>query len=144
MPRKEITTTIKQEIAFNTQNITTSTTTVGNVIDTAAFNGGVNVAFSIGTRTDGTYTPLIEESNSSGSGFTAVADGDLVPQDPSITSVAAEAQAALVASNTQSKIGYIGTKQYIRVSFVSTTVTSGATGLAAMAMKLGDVEPVGV
>jgi hypothetical protein len=141
MPRKEITTTIKREIALNTQNITSSTTTAGNSIDTAGYNGGLNFTFSIGTRTDGTYTPLITESDDN-STFTAVDDIYLVSEDPLATDVAPEVQATLIASNSVSKIGYVGYKRYVKASIVSTSVTSGTTGASVMAELLGDFNPV--
>jgi hypothetical protein len=141
MPRKEITTTIDHDIALTSQSITTSTTTAGTAIDTAGFNGGVNFNFAIGTRTDGTYTPLIEESDDSGSGFTAVDDIYLVKQDPS-SDTAPEAQAALTVSNTTSKVGYVGYKRYVKASIVSSGVTSGTTGAIVLVDKLGDFNPV--
>lgn len=141
MPKYEITTKLKPVIGLNIQAITTSTTTTGSAIDTASFNGGVNITFIAGTLTDGTYTPLITECATSGGSYTAVADEYLVAQDPSNTSVIApEAQAALTASNTVSKIGYIGYLRYIKVALVSTGVTSGGT-LAAVVEKIGDVDP---
>jgi len=141
MPRKEITTTIDRDLALNSQTISSSTTTVGNEIDTAAFNGGVNFTFSIGTRTDGTYTPAITECDTSGGSFTAVDDLYLVKQDPS-SDTAPEAQAALTASNTVSKIGYVGYLRYVKFSVVSSGVTTGTTGAVAMAERLGDFNPV--
>jgi len=141
MPRKEITTVIKSQVALNTANITTSTTTVGNIIDTADFNGGVNFTLSTGTRTDGTYTPLIEDGDAANlSDAAAVDDAFLVKQDTSSTT-APEAQAALAASNAISKIGYKGTKRYVRLSVVSTSVTSGCTGVGAQVHKSADVIP---
>ncbi len=143
MPRKEITTTIRRELALNSQSIVTSTTTVGNVIDTADYNGGVNFTASLGVRTDGVFTPLVEESDVSGSGYTAVDDIYLVKNDPA-SDVAPEAQvaAALIGSNTIAKIGYVGYKRYVRISIVSTVVTSGSTGVQVNAEKLGDVQAV--
>lgn len=142
MPRSEITTKTKPVIGLNIQAITTNTTTTGSAVDTADFNGGVNIVFQAGTLTDGTYTPYITECDTSGGSYTAVDDNDLVAEDPSNTSaVAPEAQAALTASNTVSKIGYVGYKRYIKVALVSTSVTSGGT-LGAVVSKIGDVDPV--
>jgi len=142
MPRSETTTRTKPVIGLNIQAITTNTTTTGSAVDTADFNGGVNIVFQAGTLTDGTYTPLITECDTSGGSYTAVADEYLVAQDPSNTSaIAPEAQAALTVSNTVSKIGYIGYKRYIKVALVSTSVTSGGT-LAAVVSKLSDVAAI--
>ncbi len=145
MPRKEITTSIKREIAFNSQTIATSTTTVGNVIDTADYNDGVNFTMSLGVRTDGVYTPLIEESDIIDSGFTAVDDIYLVKNDEaSLVAPEAQVAAALTASNTIAKIGYVGYKRYVRPSVVSSTVSSGSTGVQINAEKMGDVQQVSV
>lgn len=142
MPKSEITTKTKPVIGLNIQAITTNTTTTGGAVDTADFNGGVNIVFQAGTLTDGTYTPYITESDTSGGSYTAVDDDYLVKQDPS-SAVAPEAQATLTVSNTVSKIGYVGYKRYIKVALVSTSVTSGGT-LAAVVSKLGDVDFVSV
>ena len=141
MPKSEITTRTKPVIGLNIQAITTNTTTTGSAVDTADFNGGVNIVFQAGTITDGTYTPLITESDTSGGSYTAVSDEYLIPQDTSDATIAPEAQAALTASNSVSKIGYVGYKRFIKAALVSTGVTSGGT-LAAVVNKLGDVAPV--
>lgn len=140
MPKSEITTKVKQEFGLNVQTISTDTTTTGSAIDTADYNGGVNVIFFLGTRTDGTYTPLITECATSGGSYTAVADEYLVKQDPS-SDTAPEAQAVLNASNTTSKIGYVGYLRYIKVAFVSSSTSSGSVA-GAIVTKLGDVDPV--
>lgn len=106
------------KVAKNTAAISTSTTTTGVIIDT---NGYESLEFIVqsGAYTDGTYTPLIEESDAANlSGSNAVADEDLL---------GLEADAAVSAANTVKRIGYIGHKRYVRLSLVSTSVTSGAT-----------------
>lgn len=142
MPKSEITTKYKQEFGLNVQTISTSTTTTGSAIDTADYNGGVNIVLFLGTRTDGTYTPLITECDTLAGSYTAVADEYLVKQDPS-SAVAPELQAVLATSNSTSKIGYVGYLRYIKVALVSTTVTSGSVA-GAIVSKLGDVDPVSV
>lgn len=112
-------------VALNTAAISSSTTTAGNIIDTQGFNA-LTFILSVGARTDGTYTPLIEEGDDSGlSDAAAVADSDLV---------GTEAGAVISAANTVKKIGYVGSKRYVRLSVVSTSVTSGAT-VGATAIK---------
>ena len=140
MAKKEITTLQKAELALNVQSITTTTTTVGNEIDTASFGSGINFIVFTGARTDGILTPVVTECATSGGSFTAVADEYLVKQDPS-SSTAPEAQAVLSAVNSVAKIGYIGEKRYVKISFVSTSITSGLTA-GALVEKVGDVAPV--
>ena len=114
---------IKQLSALNIQSITTDTTTAGNEIDMQGFEA-LTLVIQAGTLTDGTYTPLVQESDTSGSGFTDVANDDLV---------GTEADAAVDASNEIKRIGYVGKKRYVKLSIVSTSTTSGGTvGSAAI------------
>lgn len=108
---------IQQLVGFNIQAISSDTTTNGAEIDTQGFESATFI-LQAGTLSDGTYTPLIEESDVSGSGYTAVADADLI---------GTEADAAVDASNEISRIGYIGKKRYVRLSVVSTSTSSGGT-----------------
>lgn len=142
MAKKEITTLQKPEIALNVQAITTNTTTVGNEIDTASFGGGINFIVFTGARTDGTLTPVITECAISGGSFTSVADEYLVKQDPS-SATAPETQAVLSTANAIAKIGYIGEKRFVKISFISTLASSGLTA-GALVEKAGDVAPVAV
>lgn len=84
----------------------------GAGVDLSNFNSAT-VVFNVGTITDGTHTPSIEESDDNAT-FTAV--------DPSLLIGTLTA----LASNTVQSIGYIGTKRYIRA--VSTVTGSPATG----------------
>ena len=64
---------------------------------------GLEFIFQVGAYTDGSVTPLIEESDDD-SDYTAVADADLTNT---------EASAALTAAGV-SKIGYVGSKRYVK------------------------------
>jgi hypothetical protein len=131
MASQEIHNDVLQSVARNVAAITTNTTSAGNIIDMRGYDALEFVVFT-GAYTDGTYTPLIEESDASDmSGSNAVADADLVGTD--ITS-GQEAAAALAAANTAKRIGYVGDKRYVRLSFVSTSVSSGAT-VGAIALR---------
>jgi hypothetical protein len=105
-------------IGLNVQEISSSTTTAGNVIDTKGFKDA-KVIVVMGARTDGTLTPLIQESDTSGSGYTDVSDDFLL---------GTEAGAAVSAANTADTVGVVLTKRYLKVSGVSSAVTSGFTG----------------
>lgn len=91
-------------------------TVTGSAVDLGADGGheGAVVYLNVGAVTDGTHTPKLQESDASGSGYADVAAGDL-----------SGAFVAAVASTGQ-KVGYIGTKRYIRV--VVTVTGSPATG----------------
>ena len=115
---------IKTQVARNVAAISTNTTSAGNIIDTQGYNTGSFIMFS-GTITDGTYTPLIEAGDDSGlSDAVAITDTYLLPsgsgQEASLAFVAAD-------DNVVKKIGYITQKRYVRLSFVSTGVTTGGT-----------------
>jgi hypothetical protein len=89
-------------------------TVTGTGVDLANTSQAV-VVVSVGAITDGTHTLSIEESDSLGSGYSAVAAADL-----------SETPGALVAS-TPVKIGYRGMKQYIRAK-VTVTGSPGTGG----------------
>ena len=99
------------------QAITTDTTTVGNEIDMLGYEGITFFLFT-GTLTDGSYVLLIEDSDTSGSGYAAVSDTFLIGTEVATT---------LTASDSVTSIGYVGKKRYVRASIVSSATTSGGT-----------------
>jgi hypothetical protein len=104
--------------------IATDTTTVGTAVDLQGYES-CEFLIASGVLTDGSYTPLIEESDDNSS-YSAVADADLLSTE------AAEAF-ALTDDAEVHKIGYVGHKRYVRLSLVSATTTSGGF-LAAIAV----------
>jgi hypothetical protein len=78
-----------------------------------------------GSITDGTFTPKLQESDSSGSGFSDVASSDLAQSFSDATSS---------ESDTTQEVSYIGNKRYIRV-VVSATGTSTGGKLSAVVAK---------
>ena len=117
MASRDLKNDIKILNALNIATISTNTTTAGVEIDTQGFE---SVTFEIitGARTDGTVTPLIQETDVSGSQSGSVDDDNLI---------GLEADAAINTANTRSKIGYAGSKRFLKLSLVSTVVTSGLT-----------------
>jgi hypothetical protein len=143
MATRDITTSIRNEIALNVAAITSNTTTNGNIIPVADFESGVNFTIFSGDYTDGTYDVLVEHGNDSGlSDAAAVADTELLGEDPA-SSTAPEAQAQISAANKIKKIGYVGAKAFVRISIVSTSVTTGAT-LGAIVEKKPEIMPAEV
>ena len=105
---------------------------VGSAIDRQG-SEGLEIIFQVGAYTDGSVTPLIEESDNN-SDYTAVADADLTNT---------EASAALSAAGV-SKIGYIGAKRYVKASAVTaagSTLSVGATAIKFGLRLQGDVNP---
>ena len=109
---------------IQTDVITTNTTVDGSSLDTSDFDGGITFVYLTTAYTDGTYTPIIEESATGTftGEETAVADGNLV---------GTEAGAVISADNAELdvlfSIGIVGTKQFVRSTIVSTGTSTGAT-----------------
>lgn len=84
----------------------------GTGIDLANF-ASATLVFSVGTITDGTHTPTMQESDDN-STYTTVAAADLI------------GTFAALASTVNQRVGYRGIKRYIRgVSTVSGATTGG-------------------
>lgn len=126
MANRDMHNNILPAVAFNTQAISSDTTTNGTEVDLQGFES-LEFIIQSGTITDGTYTPLVEESDTSGSGYTAVADTDLLGTE-------ADAAFAAADDNVTKRIGYIGFKPYVRLSIVSASTNTGGT-LSASAIK---------
>lgn len=138
MPNREIHNNIYPKVGLNIQAITTDTTTDGNAIDLKGYDSA-EVYVVTGTVTDGDYTLILEESatGSFGGEETAVADTDLV---------GTEALASFTADTDDNKIGrvgYVGSKRYIRPTIVSTSTSSGATLGVLVALGNPNVAKVG-
>ncbi len=90
-------------------------TATGAGVNLAGYNGAM-VCFNVGVITDGTHTPKVQES-ADNSAFTDVAAGDL------------NGSFAALASAVNQRVGYKGTKQYVRaVSTVAGATTGGVYG----------------
>lgn len=104
----------------------------GEVIDRQG-SDGLEIAIQVGAYTDGSVTPLVEESADNVT-YTAVADADLTNT---------EASAALSSAGV-SNIGYIGSKRYVRVTAVTasaSTLSVGATYVKYGLRVRGVVDP---
>lgn len=108
--------------ALNIQTISTNTTTAGSSIDLNGYESAT-FNFKLGVRTDGSYLPVITESDD-GTTFTAVSSDFLIGTP-----------AALATSHTSQRIGYVGKKRYVKASITSTSVTTGS--LATVDVILG-------
>jgi len=104
----------------------------GTAIDRQG-SDGLEIIFQVGAYTDGSVTPLIEESDNN-SDYTAVADANLTNT---------EASAALTAAGVSS-IGYVGWKRYVKASAVTaagSTLSVGATYVKYGVRLQGTVNP---
>lgn len=125
MANRELASLVQLTSARNAAAITTNTTTNGIEIDTRGFDS-VTFAMQSATITDGAYAVLIEETDTAGSGYTTVVAAELTVTVASVAFIATD-------DNVVKKIGYLGTKRYVRLSYVSTGVTTGGT-LGALAI----------
>jgi hypothetical protein len=124
-------TSLKPVKALNITAITSSTTTVGSSIDTKGFES-LTLFVELGARTDGTFLPLVQDSDDD-INFANVDDQFLI---------GTEAEAQINTANTIKTIGYVGKKRYVKLSIVSTAVTSGATVSATGILANASVKPV--
>ena len=124
-------TSLKALKALNIASIATSTTTAGSSIDTKGFES-LTLFFELGARTDGTFLPLVQDSDDN-STFADVVDTFLI---------GTEAEASLSTANTIKSIGYVGKKRYVKASIVSSAVTSGATASATAILANAAKRPV--
>jgi hypothetical protein len=107
-------------------------TNAGSIIDTADYDLGVYFLGVITAWVDGTHTLLIEEGDDSGlSDAATVATAKLIGALPAYTAIHANGDTVL-------SVGVHSTKRYVRASFVSTGVTTGATG-SLFAVKGGEL-----
>lgn len=93
-------------------------TLTSEIIDTKDF-GSLLFAIMSGVLTDGTYTcDLYEGDESNMSDEAAVVAADMIGQVPAFTFAATE-------DNTVKKVGYIGSKRYVRLKIVQSGATTG-------------------
>ncbi|URN85866.1 hypothetical protein [Acetobacterium wieringae] len=133
---KDLYNNIKVMNALDTKAIASNTTTAGEIIDLKGFDS-LAFIFQTGTITDGDYTLLIQEGDESDlSDAGAVADDDLLGTE------AAASFTADTDDNAVSKIGYRGNKRYVRISVISTNVTTGGTVGAIAVLGHPSIAPV--
>lgn len=122
---------------IQTDVISTDTTVDGASLDTSDFDAGITLVYLTTAYTDGTYTPIIEESATGlfAGEETAVADGNLV---------GTEAGAVISADNAELdvlfSIGLVGTLKFVRSTIVSTGTSTGAT-ISTIVVAMPEIVP---
>ena len=108
-------------------SVADNTAQVGTVVDRKGYDG-LTYIIAPGSiaDADATFTVLLEESDASGSGYTAVSDDDLIG-----TEVLAAFQ--FDDDNECRKLGYKGSKRYTRLTITPVNNASAAL-LAAVAV----------
>lgn len=100
----------------------------GSGVDLQGFHGALAVVIC-GTRTDGTHTPSLEESDDN-STFTAVAAADM------------EGTFAAIATGVNQRVGYKGRARYIRLVTTVSGATTGAVYGMGVVRGFAHREPV--
>lgn len=113
-----------EPILVQTDIISTNTTTDGSSFDTSHFEGGVTFVFLATAYTDGTYTPILEESATGAFGGeeNVIADANLIG-----TEAGAAISAAISEGDVLTSIGVFSTKKFVRATILSASTSTGAT-----------------
>lgn len=113
-------------------------TSIKSAAHTATVNGAgadlrgfdaAMVFISVGTITDGTHTPKVEESDDNSS-WSDVAATDL------------QGTLAALATDTDQRVGYIGNKRYIRVTATISGATTGGVYTSSVMRGIPHRAPV--
>lgn len=116
-------------------SVADNTAQVGQVVDRKGYDG---LTYLIATGSladaDATFTVLLEESDASGSGYTAVADEDLIGTE-------ALAGFTFADDDKVRKLGYKGAKRYTRLTITPANNASAALLSAIAVLSDGVSKP---
>nr|WP_298689662.1 hypothetical protein [uncultured Dongia sp.] len=117
---KDLATTVHPKRCISPISVSDNTAQVGQVIDRLGYDS-LTYLIAAGSLADADalFTVLLEESDLSGSGFTAVADEHLIGTE-------ALASFQFDDDNEPRKLGYIGNKQYSRLTITPSGNASAA------------------
>ncbi|MEM7522569.1 MAG: hypothetical protein AAF360_02185 [Pseudomonadota bacterium] len=118
--------------ALATATISSNTTTIGIEVDTANFHA-LEFFVQSGTVTDGDFALSIQESDVSGSGYTAASMEE---------TLGAGTAFAAGDDGLVKRIGYIGKKRYAQLVITSTGVSSGGAFSAVGVLGSAFNQPV--
>jgi hypothetical protein len=121
---------------------TTGTGQAGKIIDRAGYEG-VEFILSYGTisATGAVITPVFAEGDATGS-MTTVSAANLLGTAANGGIPAAATRTSGVNKNVTKRVGYIGTKRYVQVSKLSSTVTAGTLVAADVLLARPHSAPV--
>jgi hypothetical protein len=102
-------------------------TITGPVVDLAGYKSA-EFAIAYGNKTDGAVAIELQECETSGGAYTAVADADLLG-----TEAAAGVADGVAGANTTKKLGYRGSKQFLKL-VATVSSNAGSCPLAAVAV----------
>lgn len=129
---------------------TTGTGQTGKIVDRRpTVNGQVinyrRVVFELDfgtiTATGAAYTLVVKEGDVTGT-MTSIADADLDGTEAAAVPAAAASRTSGSNKNVSFRLGYKGTKRYVQVSKLSSTVTAGTPVAATVLLMDPDQAPV--
>jgi hypothetical protein len=127
---RDMTNDVQAKRVLSPVSVSDNTAQVGQEIDHQGYDGALyTILIGSVADADTTFTVLLEESDTAGSGFAAVADADMVSQSSSAPETAAGFQ--FDDDNEVRKLGYIGSKRYTRLTITPANNASAAV-LAAV------------
>ncbi len=111
---------------------TTGTGKTSGAIDRQGYDSlEFDIAYGAVTATAAAFTVALTESDLATSGFTAVADADLLGTEL-LAGLAAAVRVDGSTEKVTKKIGYIGNKRYVKVQVSSTTTAGTPIGVNAI------------
>ncbi len=122
---------------------TTGTGSTGKIVDRRPVASGVTTnyrriafVFDYGTitATNAAYTVVVKEGDVTGT-MTSIADSDLDGTEATVVPIAAASRTSGSNKNVSFRLGYKGTKRYVQVSKMSSTVTA-TTPIAATVLLM--------
>ena len=121
---------VKISSAVNPARVTDNTAQVGNIIDMQGYQSLEFALMANIPDSDATLTPLVEHGDASNlSDAAAVADDFLLGTESDATLAAGD-------DNVVKKVGYVGSKRYVRLTLTPASNT-GNMDLCAMAIQGG-------
>lgn len=134
---------IQLKRAISPVSVADNTAQVSQIIDRQGFDSlGFLIATGSLADADATFTVLVEEGDAANlSDAAAVADADLVSQT-SGTAPETAASFTFAADDQVRKIGYIGSKRYVRLTITPAANASAAVLCAVAILSRAEHKPV--
>ena len=115
----DINTKIRQQVAVNGTEVTTTANVVGNIIDTQ-FYESLSFLVYTGVYTTGDLTLILEDGEDAALSDAAAVNSDFIIGD--LTAI------TLGAANQTARVGYVGKKRYVRLTIVPANTPVFTTG----------------
>lgn len=130
---KDLHSNIQQVQAISPLAIGANATKTGRIIDRRGYGGVEFIAAYGAVSTTGSVVTLVAFEGDVTGTMTSVADADLIGTEALASLLATTPRTSGVSRNVTKRLGYKGTKRYVRVDAVQTGVTSaGAISVDAL------------